>query len=157
MAKNRVNGLQNITRIAMYGIKLPYAPMKRQRRSRRILSRRSRIEGCGFHRRELKELVIITGIPYETLISQPHYNPQAIERLKNSEIVDQLLQKYAAYMPEIIKVRNRILAYEGFDFFEHSRTLSPAWLRQADQEYQRVIRRKDDSSNTELVVLPKSF
>jgi poly-gamma-glutamate capsule biosynthesis protein CapA/YwtB (metallophosphatase superfamily) len=42
-------------------------------------------------------------------------------------------------MQEIIKLRNRILVYENFDFFEHSTTISPAWIRQANQEYQRVI------------------
>ncbi len=99
--------------------------------------------------KELKELAVITGIPYETLVAQPHYNPQAIERLRNAEVVDELLQKYAAYMPEIIKLRNRILAYEGFDFFEYSKTISPAWVRQANQEYQRVIRHNGDSPNTE--------
>lgn len=98
---------------------------------------------------ELKKLAIITGIPYEILTSQPRYNPDAIERLKNSEIVDELLQKYAAYMPEIIKLRNRILEYEDFDFFQYSKTVSPAWVSQADQEYQRVIPYNENSSNTE--------
>lgn len=100
--------------------------------------------------KELKELAVITGIPYETLISPPHYNPQAIERLKNPEIVDQLLQKYAAYMPEIIKLRNRILEYGGFDFFQYSKTISSAWVRQANKEYERVIRHKGDTPNTTL-------
>lgn len=99
-----------------------------------------------YSKKELKELSVITGIPYETLISQPHYNPLAIERLKSADVVDGLLQKYAAYMPEIIKVRNRILEHEGFDFFKHSKAISPAWIRKADQEYQRVIRHNGDSS-----------
>jgi len=90
--------------------------------------------------KELKELTIITGIPYETLTSKPHYNPYAIEQLKNTAVVDELLQKYAAYILEIIKLRNRILEYENFDFFEYSKTISPAWVRQANHEYQRVIR-----------------
>lgn len=97
---------------------------------------------------ELKELTIITGIPYETLTSQPHYNPDALERLKITDVVDELLRKYAAYMHEIIKLRNRILAYEGFDFFEHSKTISPAWIQLADQEYERVIRHNEDTINT---------
>ena len=97
---------------------------------------------------ELKDLAILTGVQYETLTGQPHYNPEAIERLKISEQVDQLLTKYAAYMSEIIKLRNRILEYEDFDFFEHSTTISSAWIRQADQEYQRVIHQESDT-NTE--------
>ena len=87
---------------------------------------------------ELKTLAVLTGIPYETLAGPPHYNPEAIERLKIPEQVDQLLTKYAAYIEEIIKLRNRVLEREEVDFFEYSTTISPAWVRQADQEYQRV-------------------
>ena len=95
---------------------------------------------------ELKNLAVLTGIQYETLAGQPHYNPEAIEHLRTSERVDQLLTKYAAYMQEIIKLRNRVLEYEDFDFFQHSTTISPAWIRQADQEYQRVIRQDVDAN-----------
>ena len=91
---------------------------------------------------ELRKLAVLTGVPYETLVAPAHYNPEAIERLKTSEQVDQLLTKYAAYMPEIIKLRNRILEYKNFDFFAYSTTISPAWIRQANLEYQRVLRRK---------------
>ncbi len=88
---------------------------------------------------ELKKLAILTGIPYDTLAGPAHYNPIAIERLKTTEQVDSLLTKYSAYMPEIIKLRNRILERECFDFFAHSKDISPAWIRCANQEYQRVI------------------
>ena len=87
---------------------------------------------------ELRALAILTGVQYETLAGPPHYNPEAIERLKTPEQVDQLLTKYAAYMQEIIKLRNRVWEHEGFDFFQYATTISPAWIRQADQEYQRV-------------------
>lgn len=97
---------------------------------------------------ELRNLAVLTGVPYETLAGQPHYNPEAIERLKTSEQVDQLLTKYATYMPEIIRLRNRILRYENFDFFQHSTTISPAWVRQAAQEYQQIIHQSVDF-NTE--------
>lgn len=59
-----------------------------------------------------------------------------------------MARSYVAYMPEIIKLRNRILEHEGFDFFDYSKTISSAWVRQANQEYQRVIRYSGDSSNT---------
>ena len=95
-----------------------------------------------------RALAILTGVEYNTLAGQPHYNPEAIERLKTSEQVDQLLTKYAAYIEEIIKLRNRILEYENFDFFKHSTTISSAWIRQANQEYQRVIHQETDV-NTE--------
>ena len=97
---------------------------------------------------ELRALAVLTGIQYDTLAGQSHYNPEAIERLKTSEQVDQLLTKYAAYMEEIIKLRNRILEHENFDFFKHSTIISSAWIRRANQEYQRVIHQKNDT-NTE--------
>ena len=93
---------------------------------------------------ELKKLAILTGIQYEVLTGHPHYNPEAIERLKSSEQVDDLLTKYAAYLQEIIKLRNRILEYENIDFFKYSTTISSAWVRQADQEYQQVIHQEQD-------------
>ena len=87
---------------------------------------------------ELKTLAILTGIPHEILAGPAHYNPTAIESLKTVEKVDLLLTKYSAYMPEIIKLRNRILEYECFDFFAHSEIISPAWILLADQEYQQA-------------------
>ena len=95
---------------------------------------------------ELKALAILTGVEYETLAGPPHYNPEAIKRLKTAEHVNQLLANYAAYMPEIIKLRNRILVHEGFDFFEFSATISPAWVRQADQEYQRTLHQSEEAN-----------
>ena len=97
---------------------------------------------------ELRSLAVLTGIQYDTLAGQPHYNPEAIESLKTSDQVDQLLTKYAVYMEEIIKLRNRILEHENFDFFQHSTIISSAWIRQANQEYQRVIHQEADA-NTE--------
>ena len=97
---------------------------------------------------ELRALAVLTGVEYNILAGQPHYNPQAIERLKMPEQVDQLLTKYAAYMAEIIKLRNRILEHENFDFFNYSTTISSAWIRQANQEYQRVIH-QETNVNTE--------
>ena len=91
---------------------------------------------------ELRELSILTGIQYEILAGSAYYNPKAIERLKTAEQVDHLLTKHAAYMREIIKLRNQILKNENFDFFKYSTTISPAWIQRADQEYQRVLHQK---------------
>ena len=99
---------------------------------------------------ELRELAVVTGIPYETLTAQPHFNPDAIESLKVTEEVDKLLERYAPYMSEIKKLRNRILESEGFDFFDYSKSISSAWVRDADLEYQPVIRHNEDSAKTEL-------
>ena len=50
-------------------------------------------------------------------------------------------------MPEIIKLRNRILKYENLDFFEYSTTISRVWVRLANREYQQVLR-QGPGSNT---------
>ena len=83
---------------------------------------------------ELKRLVTLTGIPYDTMAGQPHYNPDAIEQLQDPEFVDTLLAKYAAYMDEMIMIRNRILTATGFDMFGISKTLSKAWIEEADNK-----------------------
>ena len=98
---------------------------------------------------ELRALAVLTGIQYDTLAGQPHYNPEAIERLQISEHVDQLLTKYAAYMGEIIKLRNRILEHENFDFFTYSATIPSAWIHQANQEHQQVIHQESDANTAQ--------
>ena len=80
----------------------------------------------------LRRLSILTGFDYDLLAGEPQYNPDAIAALHNSDVVDSLLVKFAAYMPEVIKLRNRILKDTGFDFFSVSRTISEAYVRQAD-------------------------
>ena len=57
---------------------------------------------------------------------EPHYNPAAIDRLRDAAFVDKLLAKYAAYMDEMIMIRNRFLKATGFDMFGVSKTLSKA-------------------------------
>ena len=82
---------------------------------------------------EVRRLVTLTGIPYGTMAGDPQYNPDAIKRLSDPEFVDTLLTKYAAYMDEMITVRNRILNATGFDMFGVSKTLSKAWIHLADE------------------------
>ncbi|SNT73154.1 HNH endonuclease [Paracoccus seriniphilus] len=83
---------------------------------------------------ELKRLAISTGVPYETLLGPAHINPDALNALENKVFVDQLLAKYAAYIDEIIKVRNRILKMTGFDFFSVSTSISQSIVEQADKQ-----------------------
>lgn len=97
---------------------------------------------------ELRRLAVFTGIDYETLAGPAHYNPEAIERLRVPEQVDQLLVKYAAYMPEIIKLRNRILMSADFDFFSCSDTISDIWIQRADEDYERELAKIHSSSTT---------
>lgn len=83
---------------------------------------------------QLRRLAILTGFDYELLAGEPQYNPDAIAALHDPEKVDALLVKFAAYMPEVIKLRNRILRDTGFDFFSVSTTISDAYIRQADEQ-----------------------
>ena len=48
------------------------------------------------------------------------------------------MTKYAAYMNEMITIRNRILIATDFDMFAVSNKLSQAWIDRADQELQRT-------------------
>lgn len=81
---------------------------------------------------QLRRLSILTGFSYELLSGEPTYNPQALEALHNPDEVDKLLVKFAAYMDEVIKLRNRILKDTGYDFFSVSTTISEAYIRQAN-------------------------
>jgi hypothetical protein len=83
---------------------------------------------------ELRRLAAITGIPYATLVSRPHFNPDALERLRDSAFVDKLLIKYAAYMDELIRLRNRVLIGSGQDFFAVASNFSQKWIRDADAQ-----------------------
>ena len=83
--------------------------------------------------RKLKKLSVITGIDYKILSGKPFYNPDAIKKLKDHKVVDDLLAKYSAYMGEIIKLRNRIKRDTGMDFFRYSKIISPAIVRKADK------------------------
>jgi hypothetical protein len=91
-----------------------------------------------YSKRELKQLAVVTGISYDVLSGPSRYNPEAIKQLKTRKNVNFLLQKYAPYMSEIIKLRNRILRDEGFDFFKNA-NISEAWVREAKKTYRKVL------------------
>jgi hypothetical protein len=95
---------------------------------------------------EIKKLSVLTGIEFSVLAGPPRYNPEAIARLRTPEHVNELLTKYSAYMSEIIKWRNRLLADKGFDFFAYSTIVSPDWVQRADEEYERTRQHADDST-----------
>lgn len=91
----------------------------------------------GYSDTKLHQLSILTGIPYDTLAGPPTYNPDAIAALHDPEKVDSLLVKYAHYMDVVISLRNRILRDTGFDFFSVSATISDAYVRKANELYNR--------------------
>ena len=88
--------------------------------------------------KELKRLSLITGIKYDVLVGEPHYNPSAMKKLKNSNVVDELLTKYSAYIDEIIKLRNRIKHDTNFDFFTKSKLISQVHIKEADRRYKQL-------------------
>ena len=81
----------------------------------------------------IRHLVTRTGIPYKTLAGEPHYNPDALERLRDPEFVDELLTKFAPYMDEMIMIRNRILEATDFDMFDGQTTLAEYWIQKANE------------------------
>lgn len=81
---------------------------------------------------QLARLSNITGVELDTLRSDPHFNPDAIERLSDTSFVDQLLVDKASRMDELIQLRNRILEAEGLDFFDYASQLSGKWRLRAD-------------------------
>ncbi len=82
---------------------------------------------------ELRRLAAMTGIEYATLTGEPHFNPEAIDRLGEPEEVDALLTRYAPYMDEILRVRNRLLDVTGLDIFAVSTIVSETWVKRADE------------------------
>ena len=81
---------------------------------------------------ELRRLSTLTGIDYATLTAAPHFNPDAVARLQDAGVVDELLTRHVPRMDELIRVRNRLLTATGVDFFAFSRNVSDAWIRRAD-------------------------
>lgn len=81
---------------------------------------------------QCRNLSRLTGIDYRELIGAPRFNPAALEKLQQPTFVESLFEKFARYPEELLKLRNRILDTEGFDFLEVSNKLSPTWKDQAN-------------------------
>ena len=90
----------------------------------------------GYSQKKLHELAVLTGIDYKILAGRPIYNPQALDVLHDAERVDAMLTKYAKYMDEIIRLRNRIYKDIGFDFFSVSTKISQRYIKEADDKLQ---------------------
>lgn len=89
---------------------------------------------------EQKRLSVITGLNFDLLHGPPQYNPDALSQLQQTEHIDDLLTRYAAYMPEIIKLRNRLLHETKIDMFQNSALISQTWVERADEEFRRAVR-----------------
>jgi hypothetical protein len=69
------------------------------------------------------------------LKAEPTINPAAIEHLQDSGNVQALLTKYAAYMDEVVKLRNRILKHAGVDIFSVVEgIIAERWVEEADAQ-----------------------
>ena len=81
---------------------------------------------------KLHQLAVHTGFDYHLLAGEPQYNPEALRRLQNPADVDALLVKNSGHMDEVCKLRNRILADTGIDFFQYATALSESWITYAN-------------------------
>lgn len=82
---------------------------------------------------ELRRLAPLVGIDYKVFKAEAHFNPEALERLKKAEFVEALFVKYARYVDELLRLRNRILIATGFDFFKSWPKISGDFVRRADE------------------------
>ncbi|MCD8904222.1 hypothetical protein K2V56_01925 [Staphylococcus chromogenes] len=89
-----------------------------------------------YTKEKLKKLSILTGIEYKLLSGEPKYNPEAVNFLKFSQNVNHLIEKYSAYIYEIIKLRNRILKDIDMDIFNGT-NISEKWIEEADNLMRR--------------------
>jgi DNA-directed RNA polymerase subunit M/transcription elongation factor TFIIS len=87
---------------------------------------------------ELRTLSAKTGIPYSVLTGAPEINPDALAYLSDPTNVLDVISKYAPYMNEVIKLRNRVLMTAGLDFFQSaSDQIAQQWIDAADAELNR--------------------
>lgn len=88
--------------------------------------------GQFYNNSKLHKLAIRTGIAYSVLKGEAIYNPEAIEKLHQKEIVDSIVTNYSRHLDEIIKIRNRILRDTGFDFFTSTNIISQSIIDDAN-------------------------
>ena len=81
---------------------------------------------------ELRRLSGLTGIEYRALRGDPFFNPKAISSLRDERFVESLFSKFAAYPNELLRLRNRVIAAEGFDLLTSSPRISAEWREKAD-------------------------
>ena len=77
-------------------------------------------------RAKLQRLSVFTGIPYDVLAGEPHFNPVAVETLKSG--IDEFLVRWIRYPDEIRKIRRRIQDKAGIDILAGAKTV-PEFLR----------------------------
>lgn len=88
-----------------------------------------------YNEAKLRELSIKTGIDYNLISGEAKYNPDAIKKLEQKGVVDELLVKYAKYMEKaIIPLRNRIMKDLEFDMFGYSKDISDEWIKIANSK-----------------------
>lgn len=81
---------------------------------------------------ELRRLSALTGIEYKILAGEPRFNPSALERLRDSKFVATLFEKFARYPDELLRLRNRILRAEKWDFLSDDVNISNDWRVKAN-------------------------
>lgn len=80
---------------------------------------------------QLQRLSVLTGIEFKVLSGPPQFNPESIDELRKSEVVRELLEKYAKYENEVFRLRNRIELDLNIDIFTDT-GLNPLTIQRAD-------------------------
>ena len=82
---------------------------------------------------KLRQLSALTGISHDILAGDPYFNPDALDKLKDPDFVVDLFEKFARYPQELLRLRNRIVSLNDFDFLDVGEKISPDWKKQADE------------------------
>jgi 5-methylcytosine-specific restriction endonuclease McrA len=88
--------------------------------------------GAFYSDAELRRLSTLTGVDYRMMKGDPQFNPDALAVLREPEMVESLIAKFAAYPNRLIALRNRVLDATGDDFFAVSVHISGTWREEAD-------------------------
>jgi hypothetical protein len=72
-----------------------------------------------YNKNKLRELSVLTGIPFDLLEGKPQLNPEAVNRILAN--VDQFIKDWIPYPEEIKTIRNLILEMKGIDIFENAK------------------------------------
>jgi hypothetical protein len=84
-----------------------------------------------YSEKQLRELAVKTGVPYDILRGNPQVNPAAVDRIRGD--IDNFLVQWIRYPVEIKRLRQMILQHAGVDIFQGASTV-PAFLLNGSSE-----------------------
>lgn len=81
---------------------------------------------------ELKHLSIQTGIKFDLLAGDPHFNPTVVSNMTKPHKIRDILTRYAHYEHEVFRLRNRIQTADGLDIFSDAK-INPQIIERANE------------------------